>query len=123
MAFMVGSIISKLQLDKKSWDASIKSVKKGETALGGFAKRNSESFRKMGMAMTIAGGAITGAFGLMVKSAIKFNKEMANVSTLIPNQGKRVQELKKDVQDLSIQYGKSTDDIAGGLYQALAWRL
>lgn len=92
----------------------------------GFKKANSyiaaheKQFKKVGKGVTIAGAAIVGTFGLMVNAAIGFNKEMAAISTLIPGQGKRLQELKKVVQDLAMTYGTSTTDIAQGLYQVIS---
>lgn len=120
MAFGVGAIVSQLKLDKKGWDASVKSVKKDQKSMTAFAKKNGEAMKKMGRSMTIAGGLIVGSLGLMVKSAVTFNKEMANVATLIPGQSKRINELKKNVQDLAMEYGKSTTDISNGLYQVVS---
>jgi len=65
--FSAGSIVSKLVLTKDKWDASIRKVKEDQKSLAGFASNNSADFKKMGMAMTVAGGVIVGAIGLMVK--------------------------------------------------------
>ena len=45
---------------------------------------------------------------------------MANVATLIPGAGERVQELKSDVQALAIETGTSTTTITAGLYQTVS---
>ena len=118
--FSVGAIVSKLKLDKEGWDASVKAVQEDQKKMTAFAKKHGDAMKKAGKAMTIAGAAIVGSFGLMVKSAVSFNKEMANVATLIPGQTERIKELKKNVQDLAIKYGKSTTDISGGLYQVVS---
>ncbi len=120
MAFNVGSIVAKLELDKKDWEKSVKGVEKDSKSLNGFILRNDKAIKKIGKSMTIAGGVIVGAFGLMVKSAVGFNKEIANVATLIPGQSERIKELKGNVQDLAIEYGKSTTDITNGLYQVIS---
>jgi len=120
MSFDAGSIVSKLILDKKGFDASVKVVKKGVKDLGKYVDKNSDKIKHMGRTMTIAGGAMVGALGLAVKSAISFNKQMANVATLVPNSTKRILELKKGVQDLAIETGKSTTDISDGLYQVIS---
>ena len=60
MAFKVGAIVAKLELDKKNWENSIKSVKKDQESLKGFVLRNEQQIKKMGKAMTIAGAAILG---------------------------------------------------------------
>ena len=54
------------------------------------------------------------------KLGFDFNESMANIATLIPGNIKRVGELKKGVQDLSIEMGKSTGDMADGLYQVIS---
>lgn len=120
MSFNVGAIVSKLELNKKEWDASVKSVKTDQASMAQLASKHSKAIKKMGKSMLIAGGVIVGSLGLMVKSAVGFNKEMANVATLIPGQSKRINELKKNVQDLAMEYGKSTTDISNGLYQVVS---
>lgn len=55
-----------------------------------------------------------------IKFGTEINEAMANVATLIPGAGARVQELKRHVQDLAIETGKSTTDMAGGLYQVIS---
>lgn len=65
-----------------------------------------------------AGMALVG--GAAIKMAMDFNKGMSEVSTLIPGNIKRVQELKKNVQDMAIATGKSTEDLIGGLYQVIS---
>ena len=54
------------------------------------------------------------------KTAISFNRELANVATLIPGQVKRINELKESVKLLSIESGKSLTDLTGGLYQVIS---
>lgn len=78
------------------------------------------TFRKVGMGMTVAGGAITAALGLAVKSSIDFNKEMANIATLIPGATKRVIELKGAIRTMAVTVGKDTADLAQGAYQVIS---
>ena len=73
-----------------------------------------------GKVMTIAGAAITAAFGLTVKAAIGFNKEVANIATLIPGSTKRVDELKSAIRDMAVKVGKDTTDLAEGAYQVIS---
>ncbi len=50
-----------------------------------------------------------------------FDKSMANIGTLIPQQGgERLNELKGNIQDVAITTGKSTDDIADGTYNVIS---
>jgi len=54
------------------------------------------------------------------KMSMDFNKAMANVATLIPGNVDRLKDLKKGTQDVALAMGKSTGDIAGGLYQVIS---
>ena len=99
MAFSVGSIIAKLELDKKNWENSIKAVKGDSTSLNGFILRNSDSIKKMGMAMTAAGGAIVGGLGLTVKAFSGFDKAMTESLAIM---GDVSDELKKDMADAAL---------------------
>jgi TP901 family phage tail tape measure protein len=55
-----------------------------------------------------------------VKFSNDFNGAMANVASLIPGNTKRVLELKGSVQELAVTVGKSTEDMAAGLYQTIS---
>jgi len=82
----------------------------------------STKMASVGKTVTIAGAAITAAFGLTVKAAIDFNKEVANIATLIPGSTKRVDELKSAIRDMAVTVGKDTADLAQGAYQVIsAW--
>ena len=74
----------------------------------------------IGKTMTIVGTAVTAAFGLTVKAAIDFNKEVANIATLIPGSTKRVDELKSAIRDMAVKVGKDTTDLAEGAYQVIS---
>jgi TP901 family phage tail tape measure protein len=54
------------------------------------------------------------------KMSTDLNSAMANVATMIPNNIGRIQELKTVVQDLSIETGKMSTNIAEGLYQTVS---
>ncbi len=57
-------------------------------------------------------------------AATKMNRDLrkglGNIATLIPGQGERLRELKKDIQDISITVAKSTDDISDGVYGVIS---
>ena len=88
-------------------DKRLQNFKKRAVAIGGALSRN------ITLPMLAAGGA-------SVKFAVDFNRSMANVATLIPQNTARVEQLKRSVQDLAIETGKSTSDLAGGLYQVVS---
>jgi TP901 family phage tail tape measure protein len=60
------------------------------------------------------------AAGAAIKLATDFNRSMANVATIIPNNIARINELKDAVQEMAVATGKSTDDLADGLYQIVS---
>jgi len=119
-AFMAGSIVGKLAMDTKKWSESVAKVKKDQKSMADGASTFSSKMKTAGKVMTGLGAAIVGVLGVSVKAAISFNKEMASVATLIPKAGDRLIELKTNVQDLAMATGKSTTDIAQGLYQVIS---
>lgn len=84
-------------------------------------KSMTEKTRNIGLGLT-AGLTlpIVGVGIAALKASTDFNAAMANVATLIPGNSERVEELKKDVQALAIETGKSTGDLADGLYQVIS---
>lgn len=55
-----------------------------------------------------------------VGSSNEFNKSMANIATLIPNNAKRIDTLSNSILDLSVKTGKTTDDLTAGAYQVVS---
>ncbi|MBC7293079.1 MAG: phage tail tape measure protein, partial [Thermoleophilia bacterium] len=55
-----------------------------------------------------------------IKMSTDFNAAMADVATLIPRNTDLVAGMKKEVQDLAVATGKSTTDLARGLYQVIS---
>ena len=84
-------------------------------------KKMSQSLTTAGMGMT-AGLTmpIVGASAAAIKFGMDINKSMANVATLIPDSGERVDELKNSVQELAIATGIGTSDMADGLYNVIS---
>ena len=80
-----------------------------------------KQLRTLGMGMTIVGAIGVAAFGLTVKSAIAFQKELAQVSTML-DQGTMhyMNEYKSGLQDLSMQFGEATSTLSDGLYDILS---
>jgi TP901 family phage tail tape measure protein len=54
------------------------------------------------------------------KASKDFNAGMANVATLIPGNAKRVDNLKRSVQDMAVKFGISTSDLSDGLYNVIS---
>lgn len=87
-----------------------------------------ERMQQLGRSMSEVGGQMTRSITLPIvgigvaalKMSTDFNKSMANVGSLIPGNVQRVGELKRSVQEMSVAVGKSTQDLSGGLYQAIS---
>ena len=73
--------------------------------------------KKMSTRLTLP---IAGLAVASTKASIDFNEAMANIATLIPGNIKRVEALKKGIQEMAIDVGKSTSDLADGLYQVVS---
>lgn len=90
--------------------------------------QSEKKFKAVGDRMTSIGKTMTAAVTLPLvgigiaafKMSNDFNAAMANVATLIPGNTERVDELKRGVQDLAVATGKSTGDMALGLYQVIS---
>jgi TP901 family phage tail tape measure protein len=108
-------------------DKMTASLAKMSGTVGGFSKKldfagkkMSQFGRKMTMGVTLP---LVGLGTVAIKSANDFNKGMANVATMLTgleNPSKRLGELKDATQDLAISLGKSTGDMAGGLFQVVS---
>ena len=64
--------------------------------------------RKLGLAMTAAGGAITGAFGFAVKSAADFEQAITNAAVVTGKTGQALQDAKGDLEELALTLGRTT---------------
>jgi TP901 family phage tail tape measure protein len=102
-----------LNLDSKDFEGGINKAQKAGDA---FAK----NMQKVGGIMT---GAITvpilGVAAASVKLSNDLNKSMANIGSLGIGTD-RLKEMKKGIQDLSIEVGASTEDMADGMYQVVS---
>ena len=105
MAFDAGAIVATLELRKDQWDKSVRKVKDDQKSLSGMVLRNSQQFKQMGRAMTIAGAAIVGTVGIMVKAFATFDHAM-NESLAI--MGDVSDEMKKDMADAALDMSTKT---------------
>lgn len=83
------------------------------------------SFKKMQNALNAAAGSqiMTGAkraFGELVSSTTDFQREMGQVATQVDRGKVDMNQLRKGVQELSVEFGISAIDEAKGLYEGLS---
>lgn len=106
MSFDVGAIVGRLELRRDQWNQSIKQVKADQKSLSGLVLRNSQQFKRMGRSMTIAGTAVVGSIGLMVKAHATFDKAMTESLAIMGNISDATRkEMAQTALDMS---GKST---------------
>ena len=70
--------------------------------------------------LSVMAVGMAGLGAVSVRNTLKINENMANVSTLLNDGGKEVFKLKKEVQDMAIASGKSTEDLSEGLYEVVS---
>ena len=77
--------------------------------------------KTIGTTMALVGTAATAAFALTVKSAIKFEKELAQVSTMLDESAMSIMpKYKKELLAMSAAFGEGTDTLSKGLYDILS---
>ena len=74
----------------------------------------------IGLAGTLASGAVAAGIGKIVRESIDLNREMANVATLIPGNIPKVEQYRSVIQKMSIDVVKSTGDLSRGMYQVIS---
>jgi len=110
----VADLLVKIGADVQEFQKSMKEV-------GSSIESSGQKMRSLGMSLTASVTApIVGVGVAAFKASTDFNEAMANVATLIPGQKERINDLKDTVQDMAIEFGKSTQDLAGGLYQIIS---
>ena len=101
--------------------ADISELQKKMSEAGSTIEQSGQKMRSLGLSLTASVTApIVGIGVAAFKASTDFNEAMANVASLIPGQKDRIDDLKGSVQDMAIEFGKSTQDLAGGLYQVIS---
>ncbi len=80
MAFQAGAIVSQLTLDRSKFSASVKVVQKQTKKLGSWVKKNSQQFKRMGLAAAAAGTAALVVFTKMVKKYVEMGDMIHKMS-------------------------------------------
>jgi TP901 family phage tail tape measure protein len=112
MSFFAGAVIAKAIMDTTQWVS-------GSKTMGSTMKRMGGGFSVLGLVATAAIGTITAAFVKSVMSANEWQKEFANVTTLVDESKVNTQEMALELLKLDSRLGDTTD-LTNGLYQALS---
>jgi len=125
---ILSSLLVKLGLDAKNFEQGLAKANTQLNKALTNANRSVSGFNRLGGTLANVGKSLTvgltvplaGAGAAALKFATDFNESMANVATLIPGNTQRVQELKSAVQDMAVDVGKRTGELAAGLYQVVS---
>lgn len=79
-AFDAGTVSARLMLDLNQWTANIDKAKKDMSTFGGQVMSHEADIKKLGTTFTAVGVAITGAIGMMLKSATDYTLEIGRMS-------------------------------------------
>jgi TP901 family phage tail tape measure protein len=110
----VGDLIIRIGTDNSGLEEGIS---KAADTVDRAATRIGSAGKALTLGLTVP---LVAAAGAGFKFANDFNRGMANIGTLIPGNTERVQELGKAIQKMSMDSGKSTDDLVGGMYQVIS---
>jgi len=115
---IVGKLTVLLGLDSKGFTTGI-STATGKTSA--FAKATDKTFKAISKAAKIGMLAVGAAFIKGAVDAVKFEKALANVSTMLDKKTMpMMKNFEKGILAMSEAYGESTDALAKGLYDILS---
>ncbi len=98
-----------------------KALGKARTVTKNTTEQMRAQMKTLGTGMVIAGAAITAAFALTVRSAISFQRELAQVSTMLDKSAMKIMpQYKSELLKMSVAFGEATDTLSRGLYDILS---
>lgn len=87
----------------------------------GNLQKHARAYSQAGNKMLIASTALTAGIGVAINQAAKFQKQMAQVATMLDSHSKKfLPDMQKAVKNMAIEYGESTEALANGLYDILS---
>ena len=118
---MVGSATGAIEAGKAYVKLAIKDeTRQGLSAvqrnLTRFSGRMAQFSRRMAMTAGMIGAPIVAA----LRSFAAFEKQMAEVSTMLDKPKEHMRGFSSEIQRMSMQFGQSTETLAKGLYQILS---
>jgi len=97
-------------------NAMVRGLKAAQAKLKAF----SDSITATGKKLLLIGGLIALPFAAGVNAYADFEKQMANVSTMLDEPAKYMDEYRKSIREMSIEFGEGTDTLSKGLYDILS---
>lgn len=97
-------------------NAMVRGLKAAQAKLKAF----SDSITAAGKKLLLIGSLIALPFAAGVSAYADFEKQMANVSTMLDEPAKYMDEYRKSIREMSIEFGEGTDTLSKGLYDILS---
>lgn len=94
----------------------VRGLKRAQARLNAFGA----GVREIGMRMVRLAAVFSTPFIAGVKVFADFEQQMANVATMLDEPDRHMAWLRKGIRDMSVEYGESTEALAGGLYDILS---
>jgi len=83
-------------------------------------RRFGRSVSQLGRRMLGLATAIATPIGLGVREYGRFEEQLARVSTMVDDTGAHMDRFRKALSDMAVEFGVSTETLAGGLYDILS---
>jgi len=96
--FLAGAIVGRMVLDTSSWSASVTKVKADQKTIEGMSAKTAQGFQRMGRTMTIAGAALLGTMGGLVREYAKAGDEVHKMGLRTGFTAERLSELQYAAQ-------------------------
>ncbi len=116
----VGSVFVAIGTKIAGLKKGITDAQKSLGGLKGTVQVGRKAVNDMGKAFGIMGAAVGAALTIAGRESLKFNKDLANLQTMVGNNAERMQEWKGEIQSLSVEMGKSSADLTEGAYQVVS---
>jgi len=93
---------------------------RGLRRASGRLKAFGAGLRTVGFGMAKAAAGVLIPLGYAGKAFADFEQQMANVATMLDEPEKHMPRLRHAVREMSVEFGESTEALAGGLYDILS---
>lgn len=129
MAFDAGTILAKMALDISQWEKSARQINESQKKMAGQTKKTGSAFKGMWKQVAVGMGVTTliskgireigRQIGDVIRKGREFEKEWANVTTMLSVSKKETLKMKNELMKLSPTLGDTTE-LAKGMYQVLS---
>jgi len=116
----VGNLIVGIKTQLAEFQKGMKNAHQSLAGFGKMSEQTRKNLRNVSLALAGVSGSLTASLGMATKAALDYNKQLANLQTMVGNNEKRMKEWRDGIQALSADLGKSTADLTDGAYQVVS---